>query len=238
MDGFDLGSGLNSARDSLGRFVPGTSGNPAGKRPGTRNRKTVLAEALRDGEGEGMARVVIDKALAGDAVTARFCVGLLTPKPRGRAIVLDLPEDWRAGDVVAVFDATLAAMAAGEITPDEALIITRVLDFRRRALQALMLERRLAAEAAEMTEAAADATAAEAAASPAPDGAGDVAGDDGDTPNACESAEVSLYSACISPSPATIRSIVAALPAAERRLVAALVAQRRATGVAMTAPQG
>jgi hypothetical protein len=230
MDGFDLGSGLNSARDSLGRFVPGTSGNPAGKRPGTRNRKTVLAEALRDGEGEGMARVVIDKALAGDAVTARFCVGLLTPKPRGRAIVLDLPEDWRAGDVVAVFDATLAAMAAGEITPDEALIITRVLDFRRRALQAL------ASEAAEMTEAA--ATAAEAAATPAAEGAGEVAGDDGDTPNACEPAEASLYSACISPSPATIRSIVAALPAAERRFVAALVAQRRATGVAMTAPQG
>jgi hypothetical protein len=78
MDGFDIGSGLasdiDSARDSLGRFMPGTSGNPSGKLPGTRNRKTVLAAALRDGEGVAAARVVIDKALAGDGVAARFIV--------------------------------------------------------------------------------------------------------------------------------------------------------------------
>src|SRR5258708_38576690 len=118
MDGFDLGSDLASSRDLAGRFRPGTSGNPAGKRPGTRNRKTVLAEALRDGEDTAVARVVIDKAVAGDAVAARFLLGLLVPKPRGREIALDLPEDASAGDVVAAFDATLAAMAAGEITPD------------------------------------------------------------------------------------------------------------------------
>ncbi|MDB5408751.1 MAG: hypothetical protein JWL84_3663, partial [Rhodospirillales bacterium] len=117
MDGFDLGSAVESGRDSSGRFTPGTSGNPAGKRPGTRNRKTVLAEALRDGEDTAVARVVIDKALAGDTVAARFLLGLLSPKPRGRAITLDLPEEARAGDVVAAFDATFAAMAAGEITP-------------------------------------------------------------------------------------------------------------------------
>jgi hypothetical protein len=139
MDGIDLGFG----RDSSGRFVPGVSGNPAGKKPGTRNRKTVLMEALRDGEDIAVARVVIDKALAGDAVAARFCLGLLSPKPRGRAIALDLSEDARAGDVVAAFDATLAAMACGDITPDEALIITRVLDGRRRALETLALERRV-----------------------------------------------------------------------------------------------
>jgi hypothetical protein len=131
------GQQATMTRDGNGRFVPGCSGNPAGKRKGTRNRATILAEALRDGDDTGMARVVIDKALGGDAVTARFCVRLLTPKQRGRAIVLDLPEDCRAGDIVAVFDATLAAMASGEITPDEALTITRVLDFRLRASKAL-----------------------------------------------------------------------------------------------------
>jgi hypothetical protein len=139
MDGFDLASG----RDSAGRFVPGTSGNPAGKRPGTRNRRTVLMEALRDGEDTAVARVVIDKALAGDAVAARFCLGLLSPKPRGRPIVLDVPEDAQAGGVLAFFDATIAAMASGDITPDEALSITRVLDGRRRVLETLALERRL-----------------------------------------------------------------------------------------------
>jgi hypothetical protein len=33
-------------RDAAGRFVAGQSGNPAGKRPGTRNRQMVLMEAL------------------------------------------------------------------------------------------------------------------------------------------------------------------------------------------------
>jgi hypothetical protein len=73
--------------------------------------------------------------------TPRFLLGLLTPKPRGRPIELDLPEDARAGDILAAFDATLAAMAAGEITPEEALIVTKVLDARRHAIETLALER-------------------------------------------------------------------------------------------------
>jgi hypothetical protein len=237
MDGFDLGSDLAPGRDAAGRFVPGTSGNPAGKKPGTRNRRTVLAEALWDGEDTAVARVVIDKALAGDAVAARFLLGLINPKPRGRAIELDLPETARAGDIVAVFDATLAAMAAGEITPDEALIVTRVLDGRRRALQAAASERRLDTEPAPMPEEAVDATAAEAAPPPAPEGADASAGDRGDTPNDGETGKISLHSPCISPSPATIRGIVANLPTEERRLVAATIRQRYAaeTGGAASA---
>jgi hypothetical protein len=119
-------------RDSNGRFVPGQSGNPAGKKPGTLNRATVLRAALAEGEDIATARIVIDKALAGDAVAARFIVDRLTPRPRGRAIALDLPE----GDMVAAFDRTIAAMAKGEITPDEALTVTRVLDGRVKALKA------------------------------------------------------------------------------------------------------
>src|SRR6266436_8989375 len=77
MDGGDT----NITRDANGRFVPGQSGNPAGKRPGTRNRASVLAEALLCGEAENIARVVIDKAVKGDAVAARFCLDRLSPRP-------------------------------------------------------------------------------------------------------------------------------------------------------------
>jgi len=129
-----------AVRDANGRFMPGQSGNPVGKKPGTRNRATLLAEALRDGEGEAAARIVIDKALAGDAVAARFLLDRLTPRPRGRAIALDLPADAGAGDVLAASNATVAAMASGEITPDEALTVTRVLDGRLRALKAARKE--------------------------------------------------------------------------------------------------
>ena len=132
-----------SARDSTGRWLPGHSGNPGGKVPGTPNRATMLAAALADHEGHRIARVVIDKALKGDAVAARFVIGHLTPRPRGRPIALDMPDGARAGDIVAAFNATLGAMAAGEITPDEALTITRVFDGRLKALKAWAIERDL-----------------------------------------------------------------------------------------------
>jgi hypothetical protein len=129
-------------RDAAGRFVAGQSGNPAGKLPGTRNRKSVLLAALRDGEGEAAARVVIEKALAGDAVAARFVVALISPRPRGRTIHLDMPEDDDC-NVITAYNLTLQALCQGEITPDEAVTVSRFLDGRRRVLQAWQLEAKL-----------------------------------------------------------------------------------------------
>lgn len=127
-------------RDGRGRFVPGQSGNPLGKAPGTRNRATLLRAALEGEEGPTMARIVIDKALAGDVVTARFVLGRLEPKPRSRGIELDLPEGSRARDIVAAFNATVRAMASGDITPDEAVQVARVLDGRLRAIEVAACE--------------------------------------------------------------------------------------------------
>jgi hypothetical protein len=129
------GSAHGALRDANGRFVAGHSGNPLGKKPGTRNRATVLREALGDGEDIAAARIVIDKALSGDMVAARFIIGRLEARPRGRPIELDLPEGTSARDIVAAYDVTVRAMATGEITPDEALQVSRVLDGRLRALK-------------------------------------------------------------------------------------------------------
>jgi hypothetical protein len=127
-------------RDANGRFQPGQSGNPAGKIPGTRNRATLLREALNEGEDRTVARLVIDKALAGNLVAARFVVGRLMPRPRDRAIELELPAGAGAGDIVAAYDATVQAMMDGEISTEEALTVTRVLDGRLRARKAAARE--------------------------------------------------------------------------------------------------
>ena len=132
-----------SGRDAFGRFLPGQSGNPVGKAPGTRNRATALRQLLRDGEDAIIGRVLIDKAKSGDAVAARFVIAHLMPRPRSRAIELDLPESTWAGDIVALFNATMVAMATGEITPDEALTITRTFDGRLKTLKAWEFERYL-----------------------------------------------------------------------------------------------
>src|SRR4051794_18080648 len=134
------GSQQGSERDVRGRFVPGQSGNPSGKLPGTRNRATLLKAALDSEDGPAMAQTVIDKALAGDVTTAKFCLARLEPRPRGRRIEIDLPESAQAGDLVAAFDTVVRAMATGEITPDEALEVSRVLDGRRKAIEAAWQE--------------------------------------------------------------------------------------------------
>jgi hypothetical protein len=156
-------------RDANGRFLPGQSGNPLGKKPGTRNRATVLREALRDGEDADVTRVVIDKALAGNAVMARFVIGLLMPRPRDRAIEIDLPDCASAGDVLAASSATIAAMARGEITPEEALAVTRLLEFRLKAIAA-------AAREAERAQVTGPAKATEAPSPLAGEGRGEGAG--------------------------------------------------------------
>jgi hypothetical protein len=140
MDGM---GGVMVERDARGRFAPGASGNPAGKKPGTRNRASMLAAALTEGEGAAIARQVIEAALAGNGVAARFCLDRLCPRPRGRAITLDLPEITGTGAAIAAYNAGLRAMAAGEITPAEAVEIARFLERRLRLLQAWQLERRL-----------------------------------------------------------------------------------------------
>jgi hypothetical protein len=94
-----------------------------------------LREALEPGEENLLTRIVIDRAKCGDAAALRFVLGQLYPRPRGRAIVLDLPAEVRSGNVVAVFDATLEAMTEGWITPEEARAVTLVLDGRLRLLE-------------------------------------------------------------------------------------------------------
>src|SRR5476649_2185712 len=117
------------------------AGTPSG--PVTRSVAT-LRDALEPGEGHRLTRIVIDKAKSGDAFALRFVLSQLYPRPRGRAIALDLPADMRPGNVVAVFDALLLALAAGQVTPEEARAVTRVLDGRLRVLDAWQREQRLA----------------------------------------------------------------------------------------------
>lgn len=47
-------------------FQPGQSGNPAGKPKGSRNKATLAAETLLDGEAETITRKVIELAKPGD----------------------------------------------------------------------------------------------------------------------------------------------------------------------------
>jgi hypothetical protein len=56
-----------------------------------------------------------------------------------------LPPIGTINDIAAAISATLAAMSKGEITPSEAATVAGVLDVKRRALELIELEQRVAA---------------------------------------------------------------------------------------------
>src|SRR3954470_5789612 len=80
-----------AARDGRGRFQPGHSGNPAGKKPGTLNHATRLKRLLSDEAYDTVAGRMIDAATEGHIPSVRFLMERMVPKPRGRAIALELP---------------------------------------------------------------------------------------------------------------------------------------------------
>ena len=76
-----------TARKQRGRpFRRGESGNPAGRPIGARHKATILAEALLDGEAEGLTRKVLEMALAGHTVALRLCMERILPPRRERPV--------------------------------------------------------------------------------------------------------------------------------------------------------
>lgn len=127
------------------KFTKGTSGNPAGRTKGTRNRTTIALEALLEGEAEAITRKAVELALAGDTVALRLCMERLIPARKDRPIRFALPEITGPRDLTKASAALLAAVAAGDITPSEAAELGRLIDAHVKAVEAADFAERLAA---------------------------------------------------------------------------------------------
>jgi hypothetical protein len=69
------------------RGRPFAKGNrPAGRRPGSRNKKTLAAAVLLEGEAEALTRRAVELALAGDPTAMRLCIErICRPAANGRS---------------------------------------------------------------------------------------------------------------------------------------------------------
>src|SRR5258708_21456642 len=76
----------STPRGAAGGLVPGGSGKPAGKKPGTQNWATRLRRALKDGEDDAIARDIVESALKGSGVDRPFVLDRLEPQPRRRPV--------------------------------------------------------------------------------------------------------------------------------------------------------
>ena len=136
----------NTARKQRGpgrRFQPGKSGNPAGRPTGSRNATTLAVEALMEGQAEAITRRVVNAALEGDMVAIKMVLDRLVPARKSRPIQIDLPPTIDAGGVALAQARVVASVAGGEITPDEGMALSGLLEARRKAIETEELAARL-----------------------------------------------------------------------------------------------
>jgi hypothetical protein len=131
----------NNGPKTRGRpFGPGNPGRPKG----ARHRATVMAEQLLSGDIEAVCAKVVKKARAGDMVAARLILDRVSPVRKGRAARFALPEIKTTGDIVAAMAAVTKAMAAGTLSPSEAIEVAGVVELMRKSIETNEIETRIA----------------------------------------------------------------------------------------------
>ena len=123
------------------RLVP----NPAGRKPGERPRASMAAEALLDGELDKLTRRVIEAALDGDMVAMKLCLERVLPVRRRNALPLDLPSINAAADLLPALGLITDAAAQGALDLDAANALANLLEAKRKAIETVDLEQRIAA---------------------------------------------------------------------------------------------
>ena len=133
----------NAGKLQSTKWKKGQSGNPAGKKPGTRHRATLAVEKLLDDEGEELTRKAIELAKDGDLTALKLCLERICPPRKSRPIRIDLPNVNTADGVSQAQMTTVQAVAEGEITPEEGKVLADILEARRRSIETQEHEARL-----------------------------------------------------------------------------------------------
>jgi len=128
-----------------GRFQKGQSGNPKGKPKGARNRTTLIAQTLLDGQAEALVGKVVQLALDGDLTCLRICLERLVPPKRDAPIDIDLPDISAVADIPKLFSSLTAKLREGGITPSEARVLIDLAEAIRRLFELTELEQRISA---------------------------------------------------------------------------------------------
>ena len=122
------------------RGRPFANGNP-GRKPGSKNRSTLVAEALLSDERDELLRKAIELAKAGDVQLLKFFLDRTLSKER--SVRVDLPPTDGDFDAVDAMGAILAASVTGQISPSEASALANVVAVYARTIDATELRLRL-----------------------------------------------------------------------------------------------
>jgi hypothetical protein len=125
-------------------FIKGQSGNPAGRRPGSRNKVTQLVEEMLEGGAEKMTKELLNHACLGNPTALRICFGQLMPQRRGAPVPISLPPVETLADLDKWSIAILNGIASGELNAAEAVELMKVVESVSRRLKAAETDARVA----------------------------------------------------------------------------------------------
>jgi hypothetical protein len=109
-------------------FMPGQSGNPAGRPVGALGKKTLALEASFAAQADALVDGVIKRAQAGHPAAMRLCMERAMPIGRGRPLPIKLPVVKTAADAEAAVAEIMAALGEGAITVRETADLLRVVE--------------------------------------------------------------------------------------------------------------
>jgi len=131
-----------TGRKPPGRWKPGQSGNPAGRKPGT--GEVAKLRASLAGDVPQILEALVTAAKAGDVQAARLVLERVLPpmKPVEQPVPLQLPE---GGSLTEQGRVVLSAVAAGDLAPTQAAQLLTAIGALARVAEIDELDRRLTA---------------------------------------------------------------------------------------------
>lgn len=103
----------NTQRGQDGKWLPGQSGNPSGRKPNAERIRQLLQP-----HQEALVAKAVELATAGDTTALRLCIERLAPPPRPESQAVAVPGLAEAKTLTDMAAAIVAAIGRAEISPD------------------------------------------------------------------------------------------------------------------------
>ena len=126
------------------RFKPGQSGNPTGRKPGTKTKVGKLRASIEAHVPEILSALAT-AAKGGDVQAARLLLDRVLPPLRAVDSPVVLPPGNDPADLGEAVGAVLSALATGGLTPAQGADLASVLASLTRVREATEIEQRVAA---------------------------------------------------------------------------------------------
>jgi hypothetical protein len=128
----------------MSKFKPGESGNPQGRKPGSKNKAT----GLRDGIARDLPEIIsalTEQAKAGDVSAAKLLLDRALPALRPVDVPVSLALGDGTNDLAGVSQAVLRGLVQGALSPDQCGSVAGVLSALARVKETAELEARITA---------------------------------------------------------------------------------------------